>query len=351
MSKNVTIEDVAKLAGVSKGTVDRVVHNRGEVSKKSAEKVRKAIKELNYEPNLHAALLATKTERTIACIIQSSPKGEYWDKIHSGIVEGGEAVAYLNLRIRDFFFDLNDINSFKEACAKALESNPAGIILAPLFKIESISFVNELQSRNIPYIYIDTKMEDSNCLAYLGMPKYQSGYLCASLLSYNCNPEDIKKVLLVRVIRDKAGQSDPTAERREGFRDYMAQRYPDCIIDSVFIDPSKPETIEPTLSSYIENNPETAHICMLNSRIYLISGFLEKYKKNGRRVVGFDHLDKNLELIRNNYIDFIITEHIEPMSRKAVEIMADFLMRYKRPEERDNYQHMDILTALNLGNY
>lgn len=35
----VTINDVAKAAGVSKGTVDRVLHNRGEVSSKSREKV------------------------------------------------------------------------------------------------------------------------------------------------------------------------------------------------------------------------------------------------------------------------------------------------------------------------
>ena len=37
----VTINDVAKAAGVSKGTVDRVLHNRGEVSRKSKEKVLK----------------------------------------------------------------------------------------------------------------------------------------------------------------------------------------------------------------------------------------------------------------------------------------------------------------------
>ena len=54
--KKITIFDVAECAGVSKGTVDRVLHNRGEVSKTSAEKVRKAIEELGYEPNLYARL-------------------------------------------------------------------------------------------------------------------------------------------------------------------------------------------------------------------------------------------------------------------------------------------------------
>ena len=39
----VTINDVARVAGVSKGTVDRVLHNRGEVSAKSKDKVLKVI--------------------------------------------------------------------------------------------------------------------------------------------------------------------------------------------------------------------------------------------------------------------------------------------------------------------
>ncbi|HNX12560.1 MAG TPA: LacI family DNA-binding transcriptional regulator, partial [Paludibacteraceae bacterium] len=42
----VRIKDIAVLAGVSEGTVDRVLHNRGEVSKKSKEAVEKVLKEI-----------------------------------------------------------------------------------------------------------------------------------------------------------------------------------------------------------------------------------------------------------------------------------------------------------------
>ena len=54
----VRIKDIAVLAGVSEGTVDRVLHNRGEVSKKSKEAVEKVLKEINYSPNLLARSLA-----------------------------------------------------------------------------------------------------------------------------------------------------------------------------------------------------------------------------------------------------------------------------------------------------
>ncbi|MCD8313839.1 MAG: LacI family DNA-binding transcriptional regulator, partial [Bacteroidales bacterium] len=47
-----TINDVALKAGVSKGTVDRVLHKRGEVSPESREKVMRAIEELGFVPNI-----------------------------------------------------------------------------------------------------------------------------------------------------------------------------------------------------------------------------------------------------------------------------------------------------------
>ena len=65
--KNVTIYDVAALAGVSKGTVDRVVYNRGRVSEKTAAAVRDAIVRLGYNPNLLASVLASNKTIDACC--------------------------------------------------------------------------------------------------------------------------------------------------------------------------------------------------------------------------------------------------------------------------------------------
>ena len=64
----IRIKDIARLANVSTGTVDRVLHNRGEVSAKSREKVEKVLKEINYQPNIYASALASK-KRHICYII------------------------------------------------------------------------------------------------------------------------------------------------------------------------------------------------------------------------------------------------------------------------------------------
>ena len=57
------------MSGVSKGTVDRVLHNRGEVSEKSRARVLEVIQELGYRPNIYASLLASKKNHKIVCII------------------------------------------------------------------------------------------------------------------------------------------------------------------------------------------------------------------------------------------------------------------------------------------
>lgn len=347
----ITIIDVARKAGVSKGTVDRVVHSRGEVSKKSEAKVRKAIEELGYQPNIYASLLASRKTHEIACLLPRSGSDEYWEKIHKGFKEGAASVNALGVKAEVFFYDQYDVSSFKEAGSKVLSSNPSGVILPPLFKNETLNFVQKLKSREIPYIYVDTKLEDDGYFSYMGMPMYKSGYLCASLLTERCSALEMDKVVIVRILRDKARQSDPTVSRRVGFHDFMAEHFPNCEILNVFIDPSEPGKIEETLSEFSKRHGPLRNVVMFNSRIHLISGYLSSNPLEGRRVIGFDNLDRNLAMLGEGLVDIIIAQHTEAQSLNAVRILSDYILMQKRPAIRDAYMHMDILTRLNLDNY
>lgn len=60
MNKNYRIKDIAELSGVSTGTVDRILHERGKVSDEARKKVEKVLKEIDYQPNLIARSLALK---------------------------------------------------------------------------------------------------------------------------------------------------------------------------------------------------------------------------------------------------------------------------------------------------
>ena len=67
-----TIKDVAQLSGVTVTTVSRMLNERGYVSDKTKNKIRKAMKELNYQPNEIARSLSMKKSKFIGLIVPSS---------------------------------------------------------------------------------------------------------------------------------------------------------------------------------------------------------------------------------------------------------------------------------------
>lgn len=80
MDTQITIADVAKSAGVSTATAGRVVGGYGNVSEKSREKVLRAVRELNYRPNMMAQSLRRNTTNTIAVIL-GSIKNNYCNRL------------------------------------------------------------------------------------------------------------------------------------------------------------------------------------------------------------------------------------------------------------------------------
>ena len=74
--KNYKIKDIAAMAGVSVGTVDRVLHNRGDVSEKSRKKVEQVLEKILYRPNLLVSSIGVKRKITLAIVLPSHQQGE-----------------------------------------------------------------------------------------------------------------------------------------------------------------------------------------------------------------------------------------------------------------------------------
>lgn len=59
LPERIRIKDIARLADVSVGTVDRVIHGRSGVSEASKKRVEEILKQLDYQPNMYASALAS----------------------------------------------------------------------------------------------------------------------------------------------------------------------------------------------------------------------------------------------------------------------------------------------------
>lgn len=348
-SNKVTINDVARAAGVSKGTVDRVLHNRGEVSAKSKEAVLKVIEELGFKPNLYASLLASQKSIRIQCIIPEYFTGEFWSLTDKGIQEAADLVSRYGVEVSPVKYDQYDLDSFRDVCSKVLADPPSGVLVAPMFGDETLKFVKELSDRNIPYIYIDSKLEDDGYFAYFGMPMYQSGYLCANILTDGRQVPE--KIFVVRIARDKEGLSDPTLIRRTGFSDYMSKKYPETEIVNIFIDPKDRDAIDKSLDEVFSDYDGEKYIVMFNSRVHLVADYIRRRGLKDCRVVGFDVLDKNLVSLRDDYVQLLIAQHTDSQTVAAVSALVDYILLGKQVAKKDNYTQMDILNRYNCDYY
>lgn len=345
----VTINDVARAAGVSKGTVDRVLHNRGEVSQKSKEKVLKVIDELGYKPNFYASILASQKKHRIVCIIPEYSDGDFWSLTAKGVEESRETAGRYGITVDIVTYDQYDVDSFHDTCDRILEDAPSGVAIAPMFRAETLVFVQELASRNIPYVYIDSKIEeDRNYFAYFGMPMFQSGYMCADLLTSGWNGD---KVYVVRIERDKNRQSDPTAARRAGFMKYMAEHSPETEIVNVFIDPKNETNRFDRLDEAFAGDNAPKCIVMFNSRIHLVADYVRSRSLKDTRIIGFDFLERNVASLKDGTVKALIAQHSDRQAASAVLSLVDrFIMGADVPK-KDHYTQMDILNRYNCDYY
>ena len=180
--QKIKIKDIAKMAGVSAGTVDRILHNRGNVSPASREAVEKVLNKVNYKFNLHAsAISCRKTFKITVCTPIASP-GEYWSSILAGIEHAIEEFSDISISCNYAFYNQYDIYSCKSAYNSILAQTPQAVIIGPTFIHETQKICSKLDAANIPYLFVDSIIEETRPITTFTTDHYASGFLLGRLL-------------------------------------------------------------------------------------------------------------------------------------------------------------------------
>ncbi|MFW5821018.1 MAG: substrate-binding domain-containing protein, partial [Bacteroidota bacterium] len=270
----VRIKDIARLAQVSTGTVDRVLHERGEVSEKTRDKVRRIIKELDYQPDILARALALKKSKRFAVLMPvSDNENDFWNSPRVGIDKASNEVSPFGVQIRYFYFDQFDNYSFIEQRKRVLEDHPDAILFAPVFPAESLSFLQQCKESNIPVILFNSNLEEAEEVFYIGQDALQSGYLGAKLLTYGQKTEG--DILIVNLAGRKDNHNH-ILRRERGFRKYFAD-HPEITSNVITLDCVQDcgENFNRQFNQALEKYRVSAAF-VTNSRVYEIADYIEK---------------------------------------------------------------------------
>jgi LacI family transcriptional regulator len=344
------IKDIAQKANVSIGTVDRVIHNRGEVSKTTRDLIQSIIDELEYQPNLLASTLASKkTFSFVLFIPEPISKEAYWNKPIVGVRKAFQEIQQYGVDISIHLFKQSDPQTFIDEAELILQSKPDGVVLAPFFSREAKLFVKELKNLEIPYVFIDSNIKDCQKLSYIGQDSYQSGTLAAKLLDFSL-PENAS--VLVLNFAKEIDNLNHLVQREKGFYDYFRTNDPDSNKKLITLEISDPtdNMFSEKMKAAMDTNPAVKGIFVTNSQVYYLAKFLELNGKMGIRVIGHDLISENIEYLKKGIVDFLICQRPEEQGYNAVFALFDHII-LKKPVNSENYTSIDIITKENLDYY
>ncbi|MEG1586772.1 MAG: substrate-binding domain-containing protein [Bacteroidales bacterium] len=348
LSDKIRIKDIAELAGVSKGTVDRVIHNRGEVSEASRKKVEKVLQEMNYKPNVYASALASKKRYHFLCILPEHGADDYWAQVEAGIKKQMAELRDLNVTVDLHYYDQYDVYACRELYEKVPGMQPDAVLMAPLFKDSSEKLARKLEEQHIPFVFVDSQVEGVEPLAYYGMHSFKSGHLAAKLLFHE-HPEIESAVMFHAVRRGETG-ANQTVQRKAGFMEYIRCHRPGCVLHSVGLHWNNKEENDRILTRFFEEHPEVKAGVTFNSRVFMIADYLQRNASREFRLLGYDLLGQNVTFLKSGEIEYLIAQRPEIQGYRGVKALADHLI-FKQEVSAVNYMPMDILTDENMEFY
>lgn len=348
MDQSIRIKDIAKMAKVSIGTVDRVIHNRGEVSAESYKKVMAILEKTGYKPNLIARTLGNHKTFRIVAILPDAKQDEYWKMAFEGIQKAEKDWSQYGIAVKVLFFDLYNKSSFKKVFSAAIKLQPDGVLTAPIFHQEATAYFEICRSKKIPFAVFNNNIPKTGSLTFIGQDLYDSGVVGAELLHIDQKSPGTYAILHVY---DDIHNSLHLAEKEKGFKNYFDKLTSQkCKVLSVDLNVTHEPTLEKELNQLL-NTPHLKGILVTTSKgASIVSRLLEKHGKNGIRMVAYDLLEQNVFYLKNGIIDFLINQNSKRQAFTGITQLANHLVFRKEIGPTYHFP-LEIITRSNLNSH
>lgn len=345
--QNIRIKDIARMAGVSEGTVDRVLHNRGNVSADALTKVNNVLKKIHYKPNLIARSLGRSKSYRVPVLIPEPRKDPYWAEVQNGIMQAKGEWENYGITIEPYFY-LHDGELSLELIAKqALKSKPDGMVIAPIFYPQALHVFSKLQKMGIPYILFNTNIPESKPLSFIGQDLFQSGKLAGQLMSLGSGPKD--QIIILHIGED-IKDSLYLMEKEKGFREFYEKNI-DHTYNIISINLDLNETsIKHKIEMLVKDEKITGIFVSTSKSVATVAHTLKSNNRQDVRLIGYDMLQDNLNYLKGGWIKFLINQNPKRQAFQGISHMANHLL-FKKNIPCTELFPLEVITQQNVDSY
>ena len=338
----VTQAQIAELAGVSRGTVDRALKNRGRVDPEVAERIRQIANELGYQPNRAGSVLVRSKRPVRLGVIVQSAAMPYMVQLLDEFEAARPALAQQGAELLVRTIPHIDLELQLRLIDELVQEGIDGLALTPVEDMRIRERIDQL-SETLPVVTLNTDIPHSRRLCYIGQNGFQAGRACASLMNILTGGRG-KVLMITSFLSLNAHQS-----RIDGFQTEIEAISPTIELLPLRCCSDQRDIAYQIVCETLEAYPDLAGVYISANGFDGIADALREYDRVGKtRFICYDSTPVNIQNLHAGIIDFLIDQNPHAQAVRPLEVLLDYILDGKRPDEEYMFTHIDIRNRYNV---
>ena len=318
----VTMEQIAKQVGVSRGTVDRALHGRPGVNPEVAKKIQQTAQKMGYKPNLAGKLLSDRQYSTrLIGIIIVTENNPFYDEVINGVKAAVEEFQEFGISSEIRIIEKYDVEEQLRVIDELTAMGAKGIVMKPILSPLIDEKIKELMQKGIRVVTINSDSLGTDRLAYVGCRQKKSGMVMAELLTMLTDGHPANAAVLTGTERNLA-----TTRREQGFLQYLKAEGGNINIVCSIANEDDFEISYQKTKMILEEYPDLDYLCILGAGI---GGSIKaiKEKKGGSvpKLLVYDLIKDVKDALSEKIVKATVTQEPYKQGYLGVQTMAKFL--------------------------
>ena len=332
-----TIKEIAELAGVSRGTVDRVINNRGAVNPATEKRILEIIESLDYQPNKAGMALAAQKRRIKIGLVLFEEDNPFFNMVEAGIREKMAELDIYGISYETVRCSYDPDEQLK-ALEEVIDAGVDGILLAPCDDVRIRDLINEQWEKGIPTATYNTDLSESKRIAYVGADNAVCGRTAAALLGLLTGGS--AKVGIVSGSSAVLGHK----KRIRNFTDYKSEGIE--ILD-IIQNRDDDRVSRQKVCQMLEKHPDIDAVAFFSGGVYggcqgLLDYEADHPEHKAPIVIAFDEVPSTVEMMKRDVITACICQQPMLQGALALEYLANYIVNGSLPEEEVTHTELTI---------
>lgn len=336
----VTIKDIASMANVSRGTVDRVLNNRGGVSPRTAERIRLIAEKMNYTPSITGRGLAVmKKDLKFGFILPAELNGH--TSLNRALVQKTEEFAEYSITVLRRAYADRNVQELLKAIDELEAEGVAGIAMSPIPQPEVGRRINELSQRGIVVVTYEYDLPESQRLAFVGCDYYRNGQTIAGVVRLTLGGRGTVGIVT-------GALSAMAHERRlRGFVDRLTENCPGIRLVAQAVCDEDDVSTYTAVKKILLENPE---LDLLVVNVASAFGSMRAVKEHPKplHVISTNRVSEMEKYLEEHAVDAMVTHQPWVLADLSLDILFQYLVWGKKPKEEALFTNNEIVIPENM---